>query len=44
MTVAATAKGTLSILIVDDEKNMRWVLAQALEADGYDKHFVRRNK
>jgi DNA-binding NtrC family response regulator len=24
------------VLIADDEKNMRWVLAQALEADGYD--------
>ncbi len=24
------------VLIADDEKNMRWVLAQALEADGYE--------
>ena len=24
------------VLIADDEKNMRWVLSQALEADGYE--------
>ena len=24
------------VLIADDEKNMRWVLSQALEAEGYE--------
>ena len=24
------------VLVVDDEKNMRWVLAQALEGEGFE--------
>ncbi len=27
---------SMRVLIVDDEKNMRWVLSQALEADGFE--------
>ena len=30
------------VLIVDDEKNMRWVLGQALSAEGFpDSHLYR---